>query len=162
MPAESTPYPIIVVGYDGSPAGRAAVSLGIDRVGSIGRLIVVHSHGVPPDYVGVPFYQEMLDESTERAAGIMDELEAALPQLRSVNYEPDVVIGSAPEAICRVAKVRKADEIIIGTRGLGRVRALLGSVSHEVLHRAECPVTVIPERVAAAESHDRASVLAAS
>ena len=162
MRADTTPHPIVVVGYDGSPAGRAAVSLGIERVGGTGRLIVVHSHGVPPDYVGVPFYQEMLDQSTDRAAGVMEELEAALPQLRAVDYEPDVVIGPAPDAICRVAEVREADEIIVGTRGLGRMRALLGSVAHEVLHRAGCPVTVIPERMVAAESHDAAEVLAAS
>jgi hypothetical protein len=36
--------------------------------------------------------------------------------------------------------------IVIGSRGVGRVRALLGSVAHAVLHRAHCPVTVITER----------------
>ena len=162
MSTEPTSDPLVVVGYDGSPAGRAAVSLGIERVGGTGHLIVVHSHGLPPDYVGVPFYQEMLDQSTERAAGVMEELEAALPALRHVSYEPDVVIGPAAEVICRVALVRKADEIIVGTRGLGRVRALLGSVAHEVLHLAKCPVTVIPERMVGAESHDADKVLTAS
>jgi nucleotide-binding universal stress UspA family protein len=147
MTAAPAPTPVVVVGYDGSPAGRAAVALGIQRVGSSGRLIVVHSHGLPPDYVGVPFYQEMLDESTNKAAGVMEELEEALPDLRGVDYEPDIVIGPAADAICRVAEVRRADEIILGTRGLGRMRAVLGSVSHEVLHRAKCPVTVIPERM---------------
>jgi nucleotide-binding universal stress UspA family protein len=40
--------------------------------------------------------------------------------------------------------VRDADEIVVGARGLGRVRALLGSVSHELLHIADRPVVVIP------------------
>ena len=40
----------------------------------------------------------------------------------------------------------RRDEIIIGTRGFGRARALLGSVAHELIHLADCPVTVIPER----------------
>jgi nucleotide-binding universal stress UspA family protein len=39
------------------------------------------------------------------------------------------------------------DEIVIGSRGVGRVRALLGSVAYDVIHRARCPVTVIPERM---------------
>jgi nucleotide-binding universal stress UspA family protein len=36
-----------------------------------------------------------------------------------------------------VANVRGADEIVIGTRGFGRVRALLGSVAHELIHLAD-------------------------
>jgi nucleotide-binding universal stress UspA family protein len=52
-------------------------------------------------------------------------------------------------AIARVAEARHADAIIVGTRGFGRARAVLGSVSHELLHLAPCPVTVMPERVAA-------------
>ena len=47
----------------------------------------------------------------------------------------------------RVAATREADEIIVGTRGYGRARALLGSVAHELIHLADCPITVIPERV---------------
>jgi nucleotide-binding universal stress UspA family protein len=31
------------------------------------------------------------------------------------------------------------------------VRAVLGSVSHDVLHIAECPVVVVPERAARKE-----------
>jgi nucleotide-binding universal stress UspA family protein len=44
-----------------------------------------------------------------------------------------------------VAEARGADEIIIGTRGFGRVRAVIGSVAHELLHEAARPLTVIPE-----------------
>ena len=39
---------------------------------------------------------------------------------------------------------RDADEIVVGARGRGRIRALLGSVSHELLHIADRPVLVIP------------------
>jgi nucleotide-binding universal stress UspA family protein len=37
---------------------------------------------------------------------------------------------------------------VIGSRGLGRVRSALGSVSQEVLHRARVPVVVIPSAAA--------------
>ena len=57
-------------------------------------------------------------------------------------------MGEPPaRAIADVARARDADEIIVGTRGHGRARALLGSVAHQVIHLAECPITVIPERV---------------
>jgi nucleotide-binding universal stress UspA family protein len=67
------------------------------------------------------------------------------------------------KAIADVANVRGADEIILGTRGFGRVRALLGSVAHEVIHLAACPVIVIPEQMvacdAAAAAAESATVL---
>jgi nucleotide-binding universal stress UspA family protein len=65
-------------------------------------------------------------------------------------YETELIGGPPAEAIANVARVRDADEIVVGARGLGRVRALLGSVSHELLHIADRPVLVIP--AAAVES----------
>jgi len=44
----------------------------------------------------------------------------------------------------QAARFHQADEIVVGARGLGRLRALLGSVSHELLHIADRPVVVIP------------------
>jgi nucleotide-binding universal stress UspA family protein len=68
-----------------------------------------------------------------------------------VEYETELIGGPAAEAIIDVARARHADEIVVGARGLGRVRALLGSVSHELLHIADRPVVVIP---AAAIRHE--------
>ena len=51
--------------------------------------------------------------------------------------------GIGAEALKRLI-AQPATEIIVGARGLGRVRALLGSVSHELLHIADRPVLVIP------------------
>jgi nucleotide-binding universal stress UspA family protein len=45
-----------------------------------------------------------------------------------------------------VAAARGADEVVLGSRGFGRTRAPLGSASHELIHLARCPMTVIPER----------------
>jgi nucleotide-binding universal stress UspA family protein len=61
------------------------------------------------------------------------------------------LIGGAPaEALDQVARTRGADEIVVGARGLGRMRALLGSVSHELLHVADRPVVVIPSAAVSA------------
>ncbi|MEZ5931634.1 MAG: universal stress protein [Alphaproteobacteria bacterium] len=47
--------------------------------------------------------------------------------------------GDPAETIARLAKDRKADAIVIGSRGLSDVKGLfLGSVSHKVGHLAEC------------------------
>ena len=66
--------------------------------------------------------------------------------LHGVAVEVEIIGDKPARAIAGVAAAREADEIIVGTRGFGRARALLGSVAHELIHLADCPVTVIPER----------------
>ncbi len=53
--------------------------------------------------------------------------------------------GNAGEEILREAeKEKKVDAIVMGSRGLSTVsKMLLGSVSHNVLHNAKCPVTIV-------------------
>jgi nucleotide-binding universal stress UspA family protein len=43
----------------------------------------------------------------------------------------------------RVAEVRDADEIVVGSRARGRLRSMLGSVSHELIEHADRPVVIV-------------------
>lgn len=142
-----TSHPIVVAGYDGSPAALAAVERGIDRVGTTGHLVVVIAHQVPPDFIGASYYQAMLNDSLDATNELLALLKTSCERLASVDWESDVVQGAPGTVIVRVAESRRADEIVIGTRGRGRLRAALGSVAMEVLHRASCPVVVIPQRM---------------
>lgn len=142
-----TTSPTILVGYDGSPAARAAVEHAIDRAIPDGRLVVVSAWQVPIDYSGASYYPEMTGEASRRAKHGLESLEHDCERLAEVVYECHVAEGPPAVAITRAAVTHEADEIIVGTRGVGRVRALLGSVAHDVIHRAQCPVTVIPERM---------------
>ncbi|MBW2274656.1 MAG: universal stress protein, partial [Deltaproteobacteria bacterium] len=48
------------------------------------------------------------------------------------------------------AKRLAADMIVMGSHGHGALyRALLGSVSEGVLHKATCPLTIVPGRATA-------------
>lgn len=50
-----------------------------------------------------------------------------------------IASGDAADAILATAKKRKADLIILGSRGLGALKGIfLGSVSHKVSARAKC------------------------
>jgi nucleotide-binding universal stress UspA family protein len=52
--------------------------------------------------------------------------------------------GGIAETIDRVAREEQVTHIIMGTRGLGGVRGLLlGSVTTQLLHLAEVPVTLV-------------------
>ena len=50
--------------------------------------------------------------------------------MAGVEYETELIGGSPAQAITDVARARDADEIVIGSRGMGRLRGVLGSVSH--------------------------------
>jgi nucleotide-binding universal stress UspA family protein len=137
----------IVVGYDDSAASRAALALAAERAGDDGRVFVVHAYSLPQAWVGAPDYQRLLDVVLADARACVEPLEGeAGAVLRGVDWEVEVVAERPAHAIAAVASAREADEIIVGTRGVGRARALLGSVAHDLIHLAGCPVTVLPQR----------------
>ena len=142
--------PVIVVGYDGSEPSRAAVTIAAGRAGPGGRLFLVHAYELPPDFLGWPNYDRLLSERKDHGRTVLDELVTGNEALDATECETELIGGSPAHAIADVARVRDADEIVVGARGLGPVRALLGSVSHELLHIADRPVVVIP--AAAVES----------
>jgi nucleotide-binding universal stress UspA family protein len=147
MPSNNTHDrgPVIVVGYDGSPTARAAVDHAARHAGPEGKVYVVHSYGPPPDWLGFPSYQRVLDDHRSRGEATLGALAMTDDPLLATNFETELLDSPPAEAITRVAEARGADEIVIGSRGLGRVRSALGSVSQEVLHRATVPVVVIPQ-----------------
>ena len=145
MSAARDPHPVVIVGFDGSPASHVALSRAIERVGTTGRLYLVHAWQVPEGWRGGGTHQPYVDRALTAAEAVIDDARAAHPALAGVSWEAELIGEPAAKAIVDVAEVRDADEIILGTRGFGRVRALLGSVAHEVIHLAACPITVIPE-----------------
>ncbi|MEA2483279.1 MAG: hypothetical protein QOC55_1226 [Thermoleophilaceae bacterium] len=131
----------VVLGYDGSDSARAALRYAGERAAD-GHLFVVCVSEPPPPFLGSPYYQRVLDESLGHARKLGEEALGLLPPGGDVVTE--LMQGSPSEAIVAVAQTRHADEIVVGSRGLGKVRAALGSVSQDVLHLADRPVVVIP------------------
>jgi len=130
----------VVVGYDGSDAARVALEYASSRAGRNGVVVVVHAYGPPADWLGRPEYQRVLDQHLGKGEALLE----SIPVVEGVTYETDLIAGDPAEAIVNAAKVRGADEIVIGSHGYGRLRSILGSVSHEVLHTADRPVVVVP------------------
>jgi nucleotide-binding universal stress UspA family protein len=153
--------PTVVVGYDGSPASHAAVAHALDAVGLAGTLIVVHTYNPPVEIVGAGAYAALVDDTGKAANELVDALERDCERLAGIAYERHVTLGFPAEAICKIAEKRNADKIVLGSRGVGRLRGLVGSVAHDVIHRAHCPVLVIPERMVAHEASVRGTLPAA-
>ena len=133
-----TSRPCIVVGYDGSETARGALEYALARAGADGTVIVAHAFEPPHDWLGYANYDGVVAEHRARGQALLDELPTA------ASIEADLLAGSPAEAIAQVASARNADEIVVGSRGYGPVRAALGSVSHELLRLADRPVVVIP------------------
>jgi nucleotide-binding universal stress UspA family protein len=140
--------PTIVVGYDGSDAARAALLFAARQAGRAGTVWIVHAYELPPDMLGWPNFDRLLSERRGHGERLLAELPLGDGPLAGPAYETELIGGPVAEAIANVARARHADEIVVGARGQGRVRALLGSVSHELLHIADRPVVVIPSAAA--------------
>lgn len=60
------------------------------------------------------------------------------------NVTARTCVGDCADEILDVAEAEEAFMIVMGRRGLGRVReALIGSVSQKVLHHAPCTVVIV-------------------
>ena len=68
----------------------------------------------------------------------------ALFAAAGVPFEREIGSGDPAASLVEMAERHGCDEIILGARGLGVMRAaLLGSVSQAVLHTSKVPVTIV-------------------
>jgi nucleotide-binding universal stress UspA family protein len=97
----------------------------------------VSREGVASEMVGYLRAMQAI-EADCRAAGI--DATAILVRGTSVRGNP------TPKILKEINRI-KPDLIVVGSHGHGRVyEALLGSVSSAVVHKATCPVVVVPAR----------------
>lgn len=77
------------------------------------------------------------------AAELVETVRQRLPATR-YKTSTEVEEGEPGKVLVRLAAERESDLVIIGSRGLSRVkRVFLGSVSHTILHKAPCAVLVV-------------------
>lgn len=125
----------IVVGIDYSEDSRAALRWAVAE-GEVMRSQVIAVHTGPAVY-------EPLRDSTvarQRRANLLPPLEEFVGDV-SVQCR----IDDGPAAHALVAASEDADLVVVGRHGLGAFgRVVLGSVSHDVVRHAHCPVAVVP------------------
>ncbi|CAN8270102.1 unnamed protein product [Cochlearia groenlandica] len=65
-------------------------------------------------------------------------------QAKQIRTETIVLEGDAKETICKAVEKMKVDILVVGSRGLGKLkRAFLGSVSDYCAHHANCPILIV-------------------
>lgn len=138
----------IIWATDGSEDANRALPTALELAANGGKLIVVHADerlGGRPGNVPALADEDELQAAIRSKVRELEEsgLDATFNVVHGTNRDPADLIAEA-------AKDEKADMIVVGTRGHGRVAGmLLGSVTQRLLHVAPCPVVAVPPQVEA-------------
>ena len=141
----------IVVGVDGSEAGRTALAWAVDESQDRdAKLVVVHAWTfVPPAPMAEPGLLPIpagdlageLEIQRNAAAAVLEEAISEL-ETKGVDVEPRLIEDAPGEALVREAK--GADLLVVGSHGHSAIGgALLGSVSRHAEKHASCEVVII-------------------
>jgi nucleotide-binding universal stress UspA family protein len=157
----STQEQPVVVAYDGSPASQAAVRAAATLLPGR-RLIVVTiwEPGLammlspPTDSIsGMPYAapspetiattDRLQRDHAEETASAAVEIARGLGA--TADAHPVAEDVDAGETIAAAAEQHDAAAVVVGSRGLGRVKRLMGSTSQGVLRHTQRPVLVVRE-----------------
>lgn len=113
---------------------------------------LVHVAAPDPDFVpydaGPQVVREQVAEDLREEHRELQKLAADLSE-SGIKASARMVQGATVETILELAEKDGADCIVMGTHGHGALhRLVLGSVAEGVIRSAQCPVLVVPVRVA--------------
>jgi nucleotide-binding universal stress UspA family protein len=150
----------ILVPLDGSEHSSRALEIAIQIAKKFGaKITLIHVYSVtvrpvvmpepttltPP---GVPVMtpaevSKVVEAARKAASSFLTDGERKV-KAEGIQVDTMLVEGQTVEEISRIAKEDKFDLIIMGARGISRIREiLLGSVSDGVIRNAHCPVLVV-------------------
>ena len=138
----------IVVGVDGSEGSHQALQWAAREASLRGATLdVIHAYEPSTksiESISSPGQAEqVLNAPRESAEALLARL---LDGLSGVDAEGHAIESHNP-AEALVEKSRNADMLVVSSRGLGGFKSLmLGSVSQQCAHHAECPVVIIRSR----------------
>lgn len=137
----------IVVGFDGSMGARRALCWAAEDARRRDALLEIVVAWHEPNIVEFSALLDVADHGpylaaakATAAAAVVDARAAGAPEAvgKAVHAAPADAVLSAAEG---------ADLIVVGSRGRGGFAELvLGSVSHQVVHHATCPVVIVPTK----------------
>ncbi|MEE9611416.1 MAG: universal stress protein [Desulfatiglandales bacterium] len=143
----------ILVATDGSGHAKKAIEFATDIAlqydATICILHVVSKIEIPEEflrYVEVEGFEETPQSVYLQKIGdeIIGAAEKAISKKSVREVQTALVQGDPAEKILEFARDQGVDMIVLGSRGLGRIKELLlGSVSSKVCHLAECTCVTV-------------------
>jgi nucleotide-binding universal stress UspA family protein len=136
----------ILLASDGSKHADRAAETAINLVRELEYATITILHVT----ANSPNKQDLINSKFDVKSILLQEAHAVIQQTKyrlreeGIRYKVEVALGEPAEEIVKFANRGKFGLIIIGSRGLNRIKeVLLGSVSHEVAHHAKCPVMIV-------------------
>jgi nucleotide-binding universal stress UspA family protein len=135
----------ILVALDGSPNGpnvlRAAAQL---AELATAKLVLFRAIGVSPDLPRDALIEKNVRVEDILRASAHEDLERLGARLDPALIEQIVVALATPwDGICRAARERDADLIVIGSHGYGALDRILGTTAAKVVNHADRNVFVV-------------------
>ncbi|MDW8478877.1 MAG: universal stress protein [Xanthomonadales bacterium] len=141
---------IVIVGLDGSEGSRRALDFAIRRA-KAGQHELLLACVIPHSTRAILTIDELTrNEAWRLAQRERAEREILGPALAlaaeaGVRASTRIEFGEPAEVLGEIAKEIGASHIVVGRRGLSRIKALLfGSVAASLVQTAPVPVTVVP------------------
>jgi nucleotide-binding universal stress UspA family protein len=153
----------VLAGYDGSPSASVAIGAGARLLpGARAWVSNLWTPGFADDtlrrrlWTGAGHIDEFVaavEREGEREATRVAAMGVTLATAAGWEAGPLVVRTYAGEGLqlADLARQLDADLVLVGSRGLGGARAILGSVSDVAVHYASRPVLVVPHPLLSAE-----------
>ena len=134
----------ILVCLDASPRSSFVLQTAVDLATKTGsKMVLLRSVGLPAE-IDQEFYvhaaASMTDLLVEKAKKELDALTAGIPAGLIEGY--DVHIGTPWDTICREAKARDCDLVILGSHGYSGMDRILGTTAAKVVNHCEVSVLV--------------------
>jgi nucleotide-binding universal stress UspA family protein len=126
----------ILVGTDGSDGANRAIKIASELVRAAHGTLTIVAVGAP-----------LLAKETEKEL-LEEELSEAEERARRAGLKPKAIRtkllwGDSAEALIEAIRREKADAIVVGRRGHGRLAGLLlGSIAQKLVSLAPCTVVV--------------------
>jgi len=149
----------ILVAVDGSEHSKKALNHALELAKKFdGKITLLHVFSsvvplataveTPPTSTLTPpastiLAQEIVEETKRKGKRILDE-SAQVVEEHGISVDKVLREGDAVKEIVAVAQEGKFDLIVLGHRGISKLKELfLGSVSEGVSHKAPCPVLIV-------------------
>jgi nucleotide-binding universal stress UspA family protein len=133
----------IVVGYDASACGEAALAAALAIAPATDDEVTVVFGYAPPGIWGgeIADHEEAIEELGETVLGKARAQAAA----RGVEIGEELVPKRAVQALIDAADARDARMIVVGSFGESALKGIiLGSTTNKLLHLTDRPVLVVP------------------
>ncbi|MCK5542970.1 MAG: universal stress protein [Desulfobacterales bacterium] len=106
------------------------------------EIVLLHCHDRFPLILVEPNFQQAVNAITKASEELVEPYIKMLIESK-LEYDVRILEGNPGNKIPEVVKIEEIDLIVMGSRGVSDfVGLLVGSVAHQVINKADCPVFI--------------------